>query len=169
MTDTDLRIGTCSWVDKSLVKSATFYPRGWYTPEARLRFYSSIFPTVEVDTSYYAIPSRTTTQLWADRTPGTFKFHIKAFRLFTGHSAQIRVLPRELHDSASDFADKKGLVNISRLPNNMISYLWDLFSESISPLFKLNKLGVVLFQFAPCVYPNPETFRHILDLSLIHI
>ena len=47
-------VGTASWSDKSLVASKKFYPKGASTPEARLRFYATQFPLVEVDTSYYA-------------------------------------------------------------------------------------------------------------------
>ncbi|MFQ5853723.1 MAG: DUF72 domain-containing protein [Candidatus Binatia bacterium] len=50
-------IGTCSWMDRSLIECWRFYP-GWAnSPEARLRFYSSQFPIVEVDTTYYSLPA----------------------------------------------------------------------------------------------------------------
>ena len=83
-------VGTASWSDKSLVASKKFYPRKASTPEARLRFYATQFPLVEVDTSYYAIPLAQTAQGWAERTPAHFTFNIKAFRLFTGHATSAR-------------------------------------------------------------------------------
>ena len=46
-----------------------FYPEDAKTPEARLRYYASQFPIVEVDSSYYAIPSDKTAKLWVERTP----------------------------------------------------------------------------------------------------
>ena len=51
-----VRIGTASWTDPTLVKSGRFYPPGTSTAEARLRYYASQFPIVEVDSSYYFIP-----------------------------------------------------------------------------------------------------------------
>jgi uncharacterized protein YecE (DUF72 family) len=51
-------VGTASWADKSLVDSGRFYPPDVTTPEARLRYYASQFPMVEVDSSYYAMPLR---------------------------------------------------------------------------------------------------------------
>ena len=62
-------VGTASWTDKSLIQSARFYPPPVKTPEDRLRYYATQFPVVEVDSSYYAMPSAHNAQLWAERTP----------------------------------------------------------------------------------------------------
>ena len=78
-------VGTASWTDKTLIASGRFYPPKCNSPEDRLRYYASQFPFVEVDSSYYAMPAPQVAQLWAERTPPSFKFNIKAFRLFTGH------------------------------------------------------------------------------------
>lgn len=77
--------GSASWTDKTLIDCGRFYPAGCKTAEARLRFYASQFPLVEVDSSYYGMPTPQNAQLWADRTPEHFVFNVKAFRLFTGH------------------------------------------------------------------------------------
>ena len=82
---TRILIGSASWTDKTLLECGRFYPADCKTAEARLRFYASQFPLVEVDSSYYAIPVPQTAQLWAERTPSNFVFNVKAFRLFTGH------------------------------------------------------------------------------------
>ena len=63
----NIRVGTCSWTEKSLIESGEFYPRGVSSAEERLRFYASRFDTVEVDSSYYAIPATRTTGLWDER------------------------------------------------------------------------------------------------------
>ena len=63
-----LLVGTASWTDKTLIDCGRFYPAGARTPEARLRYYASRFPLVEVDSSYYAMPSAATAQRWAERT-----------------------------------------------------------------------------------------------------
>jgi hypothetical protein len=51
-------------------------------PEDRLRFYASRFPIVEIDSSYYGIPSVDNARLWVERTPPGFVFNIKTYRLF---------------------------------------------------------------------------------------
>jgi uncharacterized protein YecE (DUF72 family) len=68
-------IGTASWTDKSLIASGRFYPPKCSTPEARLRYYSSQFPIVEVDSNYYAMPAPQVSQLWVERTPPNFTFN----------------------------------------------------------------------------------------------
>ena len=55
-----------------------FYPPDVTSPEARLRYYASQFPLVEVDSSYYATPLPVTTQQWAERTPDEFVFNDKS-------------------------------------------------------------------------------------------
>lgn len=53
----DILVGTASWTDKDLIASGRFYPPEVKTPEERLRFYAQQFPVVEVDSSYYALPT----------------------------------------------------------------------------------------------------------------
>jgi uncharacterized protein YecE (DUF72 family) len=73
------------WTDKSLIDCRCFYPPEAKTPEDRLRFYASRFPIVEVDSTFYGLPSEQNAALWVERTPPDFTFDIKAFRLFTVH------------------------------------------------------------------------------------
>lgn len=58
-------VGTASWTDASLIKSKLFYPPEARSPEERLRYYASQFPIVEVDSSYYAMPSAANAENWA--------------------------------------------------------------------------------------------------------
>ena len=78
-----IRLGTCSWADEGLVKH--WYPRGTSTAAARLRYYAERFDTVEVDSTFYALPHPETAQRWADRTPPEFTFNVKASGEMTGH------------------------------------------------------------------------------------
>jgi hypothetical protein len=71
-----IKVGTASWTDPTLTKSKRFYPPGCSNAEARLRFYASQFPIVEVDSSCYAMPSAPNSVLWAERTPAGFTFNI---------------------------------------------------------------------------------------------
>ncbi len=73
-----LKIGTASWTDKSLIDLGAYYPKDGTSAEARLRFYSAEFPLVEVDSTYYGLPSERNSGLWVDRTPADFTFNIKA-------------------------------------------------------------------------------------------
>jgi len=92
----EIRIGLCSWTDKSLLESGAFYPPGVDDPEGRLRYYGSHFPLVEVDSSYYALPSERNSRLWVERTPDGFTFNVKAYSLFTNHPTRTYSLPKGL-------------------------------------------------------------------------
>jgi uncharacterized protein YecE (DUF72 family) len=81
-----VRIGTCSWADEGLIR--TWYPRGVSTAEARLRYYAERFDTVEVDSTYYALPDPAVTERWARRTPDGFVFHVKASAAMTWHEGE---------------------------------------------------------------------------------
>ena len=61
----------------------TWYPPAVRTAADRLRYYATQFDTVEVDSSFYGLPTSDTARLWAERTPPGFVFHIKAFGMLT--------------------------------------------------------------------------------------
>src|SRR5436190_23262852 len=52
-----VRFGTASWTDPTMTAPGVFYPRGADSAEERLRFYASKFSVVEVDSTYYALPT----------------------------------------------------------------------------------------------------------------
>ena len=56
----DIRVGTCSWTERTLVEESDFYPPHIRTAEDRLRFYASQYPLVEVDSTLYRLPSMPT-------------------------------------------------------------------------------------------------------------
>ena len=91
-------VGTCNWLDHE-----EFYPdelRGRRQPE-RLSFYARYFPLVEIDTSFYGIPTPDRVAAWVARTPDDFLFNIKAYRSLTGHEReQGRPRPRPRRRSA---------------------------------------------------------------------
>src|SRR6266542_4366627 len=89
-------IGTSSWTDKTLIECGRFYPSTATTPEDRLRYYASQFPIVEIDSSYYGIPTEANARLWVERTPREFTFNIKAYRLFTRHQTPVASLAKEI-------------------------------------------------------------------------
>ena len=154
-------IGTCSWTDRSLIRAATFYPKGASSAEARLRYYSSIFPTVEVDSSYYSLPTVDTTKAWVDRTPPGFMFHIKMFRLFTLHWTEPKVLPPDLRPLAPE-GKRFYYAAASR---EFIDELMARFIETLLPLESAGKLGLLLLQFPKWVTPKPENRDHILAMK----
>jgi uncharacterized protein YecE (DUF72 family) len=140
-------IGTSSWTDPTLVKDGNFYPPGTKSAEARLRFYASRFPLVEVDSTYYYPPSERNSVLWIERTPADFTFNIKAYSLLTNHPTRVdslygdvrAALPPELLEKRNVYRDK--------LPEEAVDEVWQRFRDALMPLHSAGKLGAVLFQF----------------------
>ncbi len=163
----DIRVGTCSWADKTLLDSGRFYPPEVVkNPRRRLAYYASQFPLVEVDSSYYAIPSPETAAGWVETTPPGFVFDVKAFSLFTGHGAQPRVLPKKVRETLSPEAAEKRSLYLKDLSPEAADALYADFEAALLPLDSAGKLGVVLFQFAPWFIPNHdnrETIRSLRD------
>jgi len=151
-------VGTASWSDKSLIDSGKFYPTDATSAEERLRYYASLFPMVEVDSSYYAIPVPQTAQLWAERTPRNFTFNVKAFRALTGHQFQAKVLPKDLQRAIGAGAEN---LYYKDLPAELQTALWDLFFAAVEPLRLNGKLGAIHFQFAPWVTSGGPPRKHV--------
>jgi uncharacterized protein YecE (DUF72 family) len=157
--NSNILVGTASWTDKTLIDCGRFYPPACRTAEQRLRFYAQQFPLVEVDSSYYAIPTPQVARLWAERTPGDFVFNVKAFRLFTGHQTQPTALHRDVQKALGP--DVPRTVYYEQLPQEIRDELWLRFHEALAPLRSAGKLGAVHFQFAPWLIRNRAGIAHV--------
>jgi len=121
-------VGTCNWVDHE-----EFYPdelRGRRQRE-RLGFYARYFPLVEIDSSFYGIPTPDRVADWVARTPDAFRFNVKAYRSLTGHEReQGRPRPPTEEEERS-------------------------FREALAPLRDSGKLGAIHYQFPPWLVSGP--------------
>ena len=161
-----VRVGTASWTDPTLVKSGRFYPPGTSTAEARLRFYASQFPIVEVDSSYYFIPRQEQAGLWVDRTPLDFVFNVKAFSLLTGHPTRRKAIPEDLEDEIDPKHRDAQRVYADHLSSDAVDELWHRFHEALLPLDSAGKLGAVLMQYPEWFTPkhaNREALRSLRE------
>ena len=85
-----IRIGTSGW--QYVDWRGRFYPRD--LPAARwLEHYARAFPTVELNNSFYRLPSEDAFRAWRRRTPAGFVIAVKASRFIT-HVRRLRE-PRE--------------------------------------------------------------------------
>ena len=139
-----VRIGTCSWADEALSK--WFYPPKLPAKE-RLAWYAEEFDTVEVDSTFYRLPSESMVQGWADRTPDGFTMHVKAFGLMTRHPVKVETIPPDLRDEMP--VDERGRVD--RPPRELRGAIFRLFLEALEPLRAAGKLGGILMQLPPYV------------------
>ena len=63
----------------------SFYPKDC-KDDAMLGFYSSKFPTVEINNTFYRLPKEGVLQSWAEQVPEPFTFAIKASQRITHHA-----------------------------------------------------------------------------------
>jgi uncharacterized protein YecE (DUF72 family) len=139
-------VGTASWTDPTLL-AAGFYPSRARTAEARLHFYAEHFNTVEVDSTYYALPSERNAALWALRTPADFRFNVKAFAWLTQHGAETRALPSAIKALLPAPALRQA--RLSHPPADAVQLSFEMFRAALEPLRSAGKLGCILFQFPP--------------------
>jgi uncharacterized protein YecE (DUF72 family) len=156
-------VGTCSWTEKSLIDSGRFYPPEAKTAEERLRFYASRFPIVEVDSTFYGLPSERNAALWTERTPGDFTFDVKAFRLLTHHPTPPEALPKDVRQELPPPSGDRKNLYYRDLPAGLQNELWQRFASALLPLDSAGKLGVVLFQFPPWFLPGRESADYIVE------
>jgi uncharacterized protein YecE (DUF72 family) len=157
----NILVGTASWTEPTLIKSGRFYPPEAKTPEDRLRFYASQFPVVEVDSSFYALPSFNNSVQWVERTPKDFVFDVKLFRAFSLHQTPLKSMPKDLRDEVESLANKAGNVYYGELPEDVRARLWQMFLDAVGPLKSAGKLGYLLLQLPPWGVKNRENVRHV--------
>ncbi len=153
----EVRVGTASWTDRTMTARGVFYPEKVSTPEARLRYYASRFSMVEADVGFYAIPDRSMTERWVERTPADFVFDVKAHALMTGHATEIARLPGTIRDAITSSGFTGSRVYAKDLPVEIRDDVWRLFRDAMQPLHETKKLGAVMLQFAPWIRPNKHT------------
>jgi uncharacterized protein YecE (DUF72 family) len=148
-----IRIGTSGWSYPSGkgTWNGIFYP----VPPVRrtrgagrfdeLRFYAEHFDTVEVNSTFYGVPSPATVKRWAERTPPGFEFSLKLFQKFT-HPGM--------------FAKSTG-----QNPFDLGRQDVDAFRTAIEPLAATGKLGALLAQF-PASFKNEPNTRGYLEWLL---
>ena len=135
MAEGRVRIGTSGW---NYPSGAGTWNGVFYPPKGRahrppgfdeLGYYATHFDTVEVNSTFYRIPSPEVTRRWVQRTPQTFEFSIKLYQKFT-------------HPKM--FADATGAATTDVTQDDV-----DLVRASLEPVQTAGKLGALLAQFPP--------------------
>lgn len=112
----DIRLGTQGWNYDAWV--GPFFPSGT-KPVDFLATYAQAFDTVEVDSTFYAIPSARTVKGWATRVPNGFEFALKLPQAIT-HEHRLRDcadLAAQFFDVARELGPKLGPVLIQLGPD----------------------------------------------------
>ena len=136
-----VHVGTSGWNFDSW--AGDFYPEGLRKSDL-LPEYARRFSTVEVNNSFYNLPSSKTTQSWKDEAPDNFLFSCKASRYIT-HMKKLKDpdegIDKVLH-ALEPLGDKLGPI-LFQLPPN-----WRVNTERLSAfLEKLPKEHRYTFEF----------------------
>ena len=134
-----------------------WYPPSVRTGEARLQHYAARFDTVEVNASYYALPTPEAAAAWARRTPPGFVFHVKAFGMMTRHPVKLEQLPPDLRDEAN--VDERGRVD--HPSEELRSEVFTRFRAALEPLREAGKLGGILIQLPSYIVAKPSSLRYL--------
>ena len=110
------RIGCQGWNYDAWV--GPFYPEGT-RPVDFLRVYARAFDTVEVDSTFYAIPAPRTLRDWAERVPDDFQFALKLPQEITHENRLRNVRPAldQFFDRARELGPKLGPVLVQLGPD----------------------------------------------------
>jgi uncharacterized protein YecE (DUF72 family) len=159
--ETRILSGVAGWTDPTLLAPGVFYPDSATTAESRLRYYASLLPMVEVDATYYALPSRETSMRWVERTPADFVFNIKAHSLMTGHPTNPARLPEWLRDELPLRLRVAANVYSHHFTSEILDEVWRRFLDALVPLREAGKLGAVMLQFPKWFTPSREAAREL--------
>lgn len=90
-----IQIGLTGWGDHDSI-----YAADTRTHE-KLQEYSSHFPVVELDSSFYAVQPIRNMEKWVKETPENFQFIVKAYQGMTGHDREEKENPFETKERCS--------------------------------------------------------------------
>ncbi len=141
MAANNIYVGTSGW---SYPKgdgtwNGYFYPADKKLDE--LIYYSRVFRTVEINSTFYRPPDPRLSQSWASRVPEGFLFGVKLWQKFTH--------PKMFEKATGEAA----AVNQEDIT---------LFKQSLEPLAAAHKLGVLLAQFPPS-FTNNDIGKQVLQ------
>jgi uncharacterized protein YecE (DUF72 family) len=126
----EIRIGCSGWNYPHWRERV--YPKG--VPQRRwLEHYATLFDTVEINTTFYRLPTVSAVEGWVEQSPPGFLFAVKSSRYLT-HIRRLTDLGGGIHR----------------------------FYERIEPLARSPKLGPVLWQLPPTFKRDDERLRAAL-------
>jgi uncharacterized protein YecE (DUF72 family) len=155
-----IRIGTSGFSYKDWV--GPVYPPKM--PEKEwLSYYATLFSTVELNVTFYRLPTAQNIDAWLRKTPEDFRFTVKAFRGLTHEREQPDFGAFSLSIQPLAEAGKLGCV-LAQFPNSFHpipeskEYL-KRFREELKDL-------PLVAEFRHSAWAQPETFQMLRDLSV---
>jgi uncharacterized protein YecE (DUF72 family) len=139
-------VGTSSWADEGFVKH--WYPKGLAARD-RLGWYAERFDAVELNSSFYAIPSRENVERWAETTPDGFSFDVKLHRLLSRHATKPDALPPDMRGEV-ELNERGNVIATAAVQRELTGRIVSV----LEPLEAAGKLGAFLLQLTPGFDPR---------------
>jgi uncharacterized protein YecE (DUF72 family) len=139
-------VGTSSWADEGFVKH--WYPKGLAARD-RLGWYAERFEAVELNSSFYAIPSRENVKRWAETTPDGFSFDVKLHRLLSRHAPKPDALPPDMRGEV-ELNERGNVIATAAAQRELTGRI----VSALEPLEAAGKLGAFLLQLTPGFDPR---------------
>jgi uncharacterized protein YecE (DUF72 family) len=136
-------VGTSGWIYKEW--AGHFYPKGGPKKD-ELQYYAGHFPTVEINATFYRLPTLKMAQAWHDRSPEGFRFAVKGSRFLT-HIKRLR-------DTGAGL--KKYFSRLAPLARRMGPVLWQLPPNFMKSADTMKRLASFLARV-------PRQFRHAVE------
>jgi uncharacterized protein YecE (DUF72 family) len=153
MTKGEIHIGTSGWHYKHW--AGTFYPDS-IMPNEQFEFYAKSFTTVEINNSFYRLPTPEIFTRWRKESPRNFIFVIKASRYIT-HQKKLKdpkQSTRKFFDNVKYLKDKLGAI-LFQLPP-----MWNVNVERFEAFLKvLPRKYRYAFEFRNDTWYTDEIFR----------
>jgi uncharacterized protein YecE (DUF72 family) len=139
-----IRVGTSGWSYPTGKGrwNGVFYPAGRRRGFDELAYYAEHFNSVEVNSTFYRVPTPAMASAWLARTPSSFAFSVKLYQKFTHPDMYLA------RAGGTDWTVTGGDL--------------DEFRIGIEPLARAGRLTAVLVQFPASFQSVPET-RAYLD------
>ena len=144
----DLLLGTSSWTADGWVGS--FYPANAQPPDL-LSIYAQRFSTVEIDSTFYRIPSGEMVRGWKERTPDHFIFAAKVPQTITHEKVLV-----EAEDDLASFLKVMDLLGGKLGP---LLFQFPYFNKQ-----KFRGLGFFLDRLLPFLAKLPKGYQWVVEV-----
>ena len=141
------------------------YPPAFHG-KSRLRYYSSFFNSLEINSSFYKIPMASTFEKWAQDVPGDFRFSVKIPKEVT-HAKELKGdigAIEKLMNAADKIGDKKGCLLLQFPGKITVDYFNDVENilDKIRQSDKRNEWKIAV-EFRHASWYMAETFELMDD------
>jgi uncharacterized protein YecE (DUF72 family) len=138
-----IRVGTSGWnyPQGRGTWNGIFYPARRPRGFDELAYYAEHFDTVEVNATFYRMPSAVTSERWLARTPPSFVFSVKLYQKFTHPDLYLA------RGGVEDWTVTTGDL--------------DEFRAGVEPLARAGRLAAVLIQFPSSFHASADTMRYV--------